>query len=107
MRQHEGSQRTPDLLIAAEDVRYYHFYAVGSTIAMTNGSGAVTDRYDSGAWGEEYPILQGTQENPYRYVGQLPYRTHYQDPNVSDLLQLGVRFYEPEVGWFGQRTART
>jgi hypothetical protein len=43
-----------------------------------------------------------TSDNPYRYVGELGYYTHWQDPNMSDRLQLGVRFYEPEVVRFGQ-----
>jgi hypothetical protein len=60
----------------------------------------VTDRLDYGAWGEEHPILSTTSDNPYRYVGELGYYTHYQDPNMSDSLQLGVRFYDPEVGRF-------
>ena len=43
-----------------------------------------------------------TLDNPYRYVGQLGYYTHWMDPSLSDLLHLGVRFYEPGVGRFGQ-----
>jgi RHS repeat-associated protein len=77
--------------------------ALGSTVMMTDHQGAVTDRYDYGAWGEEHPILATTSDNPYRYVGELGYYTHWQDPNMSDSLQLGVRFYEPSVGRFGQR----
>jgi len=35
-------------------------------------------------------------------VGELGYYTHHQDANL-DLLQLGVRFYDPEIGRFTQR----
>lgn len=35
------------------------------------------------------------------FVGQLGCYTHYQDANL-DLLQLGVRFYDPESGRFTQ-----
>lgn len=38
---------------------------------------------------------------PYQFVGQLGYYTHVQDANLP-LLQLGVRFYDPEVGRFTQ-----
>ena len=38
---------------------------------------------------------------PYQYVGQLGYYTHWMEPNFG-LLQLGVRFYDPEVGRFTQ-----
>ena len=63
----------------------------------------VTDRYDYDAWGNEYPIMVSTVDNPYRYVGQLGYYTHWMDPSLSDLLHLGMRFYEPGVGRFSQR----
>ena len=39
---------------------------------------------------------------PYQYVGQLGYYTHWMEPDFG-LLQLGVRFYDPEVGRFTQR----
>ena len=44
----------------------------------------------------------GSVDQPYQYVGQLGYYTHYQEPNFG-LLQLGVRFYGSEVGRFTQR----
>ncbi|MCL6630509.1 MAG: hypothetical protein K6U00_13020, partial [Armatimonadetes bacterium] len=53
-------------------------------------------------WGNEYPIMVSTLDNPYRYVGQLGYYTHWMDPSLTDLLHLGVRFYEPGVGRFSQ-----
>jgi len=47
-------------------------------------------------------LFDSTSNNPYRYVGQLGYYTHWMDPSLSDLLHLGVRFYEPGVGRFSQ-----
>jgi len=44
----------------------------------------------------------GCIDQPYQFVGQLGYYTHVQDANLP-LLQLGVRFYDPQVGRFGQR----
>ncbi|MCK4235915.1 MAG: RHS repeat-associated core domain-containing protein, partial [Candidatus Krumholzibacteria bacterium] len=45
----------------------------------------------------------GSTQQPYQYVGQLGYYTHYQDPNMGSLMQLGVRFYDPALGRFTQR----
>jgi len=69
---------------------------------MTQGLSTITDRYDYDAWGNEYPIMVSTADNPYRYVGQLGYYTHWMDCSLTDLLHLGVRFYEPGAGRFGQ-----
>ena len=69
---------------------------------MTQGLSTITDRYDYDAWGNEYPIMISTLDNPYRYVGQLGYYTHWMDSSLTDLLHLGVRFYEPGVGRFSQ-----
>jgi len=80
-----------------------YFDSLGSTVMMTQGLSTITDRYDYDAWGNEYPIMVSTLDNPYRYVGQLGYYTHWMDSSLSDLLHLGVRFYEPGVGRFSQR----
>jgi len=82
---------------------YYYFDGLGSTVMMTQGLSTITDRYDYDAWGNEYPIMVSTADNPYRYVGQLGYYTHWMDSSLTDLLHLGVRFYEPGVGRFSQR----
>lgn len=44
----------------------------------------------------------GVAGQPYQFVGQYGYYTHYQEPNIGGLLQLGVRFYDPSVGRFTQ-----
>ncbi len=41
-------------------------------------------------------------DQPYQYVGQLGYYTHYQEPDFG-LLDLGVRFYDPQTGRFTRR----
>ncbi|MCL6628791.1 MAG: hypothetical protein K6U00_04225 [Armatimonadetes bacterium] len=81
---------------------HYYFDSLGSTVMMTEGLSTITDLYDYDAWGNEYPIMVSTLDNPYRYVGQLGYYTHWMEPSLTDLLHLGVRFYEPGVGRFGQ-----
>jgi RHS repeat-associated protein len=68
---------------------------------MTNSTGNVTDTYSYDAWGN-VTSHNGSTSQPYQYVGQLGYYTHYQEPEFG-LMQLGVRFYDPEVGRFTQR----
>ena len=71
---------------------------------MTNGSGTVSDSFTYGAWGA---VLNTPQSNlkPYQYVGQLGYYQHSSDRGTAmhDLLQLGVRFYDRDMGRFTQR----
>ena len=80
---------------------YYHFDALGSTRMLTDESGHITDSYTYDAWGNATHD-SGTTAQPYQYVGQLGYYSHYQDSNLP-LLQLGVRFYDSGIGRFGQR----
>jgi RHS repeat-associated protein len=91
-------------LNATDGIRYYHFDELGSTRLLTDGSGNVTDKYAYDAYGSllSHDCYSGSVSQPYQYVGQLGYYTHYQEPEFG-LLQLGVRFYDPEVGRFGQR----
>jgi len=60
----------------------------------------VTDTYTYDAWGNVNH--NGPTSQPYQFVGQLGYYTHYQEPEFG-LMQLGVRFYDPTVGRFTQR----
>jgi RHS repeat-associated protein len=80
---------------------YYHFDALGSTRMLTDETGHITDTYTYDAWGNVTPGQNNVTSQPYQYVGQLGYYTHYQDSNLP-LLQLGVRFYDPGTGRFGQ-----
>jgi RHS repeat-associated protein len=89
-----------------EYLRYYHFDALGSTRLLTNSSGTETDSYTYDAWGRQ-TAHSGSTAQPYRFVGQLGYYTHYQDDNLFtegdwQLLHLGVRFHDPQVGRFTQ-----
>ena len=80
---------------------YYHFDALGSTRMLTDESGHITDAYHFDAWGNLLTHDPNSISQPYQYVGQLGYYTHYQDANLP-LLQLGVRFYDPGTGRFTQ-----
>jgi RHS repeat-associated protein len=92
------------------EMQFYHFDALGNTVLLTRpdgdyGFGRLHQTYYYGAWGETY-FYGSPDDNPYQYVGQLGYYTHYQDATLG-MLQLGVRFYEPGTGRFGQRDAWT
>ena len=83
--------------------RYCHFDQLGSTVLMTSGGGSVLDSLTYGAWGD---VLYAQSDLvPYQFVGQLGYYSHTsgQGTALSSLLELGVRFYDPEVGRFTQR----
>ena len=73
--------------------------ASGFSARNTRAVSTARDAYD--AWGKSMAHT-GTTAQPYQFVGQLGYYTHWQDENLT-LLQLGVRFYDPQVGRFGQR----
>jgi len=83
--------------------RYYHFDALGSTVLLSDGSGNRAGAYAYGAWGDV--LASPASWQPYQYVGQLGYYTHSaaQGTELSDWLQLGVRFYQPEIGRFERR----
>ncbi|NLE95982.1 MAG: hypothetical protein GX600_09960, partial [Dehalococcoidia bacterium] len=89
--------------------QYYFFDRLGSTIAMVPAvEGNPTDRLFYTPWGElvtsgSRASTVGTTANPYRYVGELGYYYHHQDAGLQDWMQLGVRFYQPEIGRFERR----
>jgi len=70
-------------------VRYYHYDQVGSTIALTNSSGDVTDRFSYDTWGY-VSHTAGTSETPFLYVGIFGIQT---DPN--GLINMRARYYNP------------
>jgi len=89
--------------------QYYFFDRLGSTIAMGPAVEAnPTDRLFYTPWGELVTTgarasTVNTTANPYRYVGELGYYYHHQDAGLQDWMQLGVRFYQPELGRFERR----
>jgi len=82
--------------------RTYHFDGLGSAIALTDEDGVTTDTYSYDAWGNATHTSGTIADNPYQYVGELGYYTHWQEPTLN-LLQLGVRYYDPTTGRFTQQ----
>jgi RHS repeat-associated protein len=70
---------------------------IGSARGLLDASGTATDWYELDTFGRQVSS-SGTTPNPYRFGGAWGYIT---DP--SGFLQLGQRFYWPEVGRFAQR----
>ncbi len=84
--------------------RYCHFDQLGNMVLQTNGSGGQSISRTFSAWGTDLSG-GGYTSLPYQYVGELGYYSHIGDQGTSlqNLFQLGVRFYDPEIGRFTQR----
>jgi RHS repeat-associated protein len=91
-----------------EGPRIYHYDSRGSTVALTNDYGTVTDRYAYGPYGQLLASVadvdldgDGTPdptENPFTYVG----RDGVQDDG-NGLYYMRARYYAPELGRFIQK----
>jgi len=78
-----------------EDSYFYHVDGLGSTVALSNASSALTDSYVYDAYGN---LIDSTGEtlNLYRFAGE------QYDPNVEQYY-LRQRYYDPKVGRFTRR----
>ncbi len=74
---------------------YYLSDGQGSTRALLNGTGDLTDTYAYTAFGEMYNQTGSTLNN-YRYTGQ-------QFDSLTGLYSLRARYYDPGVGRFVSR----
>jgi RHS repeat-associated protein len=79
---------------ASGESRFPLYDEIGSARGLVDAGGTVTDTYDMDTFGAELDSTV-TTPNPYRFGAAWGYIT---DP--SGLLQLGARFYWPEVGRF-------
>jgi RHS repeat-associated protein len=79
---------------ATGESRFPLYDEIGSARGLVDASGVVTDTYDMDTFGR--PVAStGSTPNPYRYGAAWGYMS---DP--SGFLQLGARYYWPEVGRF-------
>ncbi|MCF6255495.1 MAG: RHS repeat-associated core domain-containing protein, partial [Gammaproteobacteria bacterium] len=79
---------------AAND-SYFHYDGLGSTRALSDVTGTITDTYDYSAYGIEIDST-GVTENSYRYTGE------QFDANLNQIY-LRARYYDPGVGRFTQQ----
>jgi RHS repeat-associated protein len=78
---------------ASNVVHYNHFDLTGNTLALTDSSGAISDRYAYTPFGDT--TSQGTTVNPFKFNGRF---------GVTDdgngLVHMRARYYQPGVGRF-------
>ena len=82
-------------------VAYYHFDRTGSTLALTNAAGSVTNTY---CYATDGRLLQrtGTDPQPYTFVGKWGVR---QEGTDGQAYLMGDRFYDAKTGQFLTRCA--
>jgi RHS repeat-associated protein len=73
---------------------YYYYDSRGSTVALTDMSGAVTDKYAYDAFGK-IVNSQGTTANPFKYLGQYGVMDE-----SNGLHYVRARYYDADAGRF-------
>ena len=73
---------------------YYHFDNLGSTIAITNQSGAIVNKYAYDAFGKVLSQVEGIS-NPFKFVGAFGVMDE-----GNGLLYMRARYYDPSIGRF-------
>lgn len=82
-----------------DSVHFYHFDQVGSTLALTDANGNLTDAYAY----DPYGVLlahQGQNEQPFTFVGAWGVRQEGSDGN---LYHMRARYYDANLGRFLSR----
>jgi RHS repeat-associated protein len=77
------------------DFKFYQYDGLGSTRALSNSAGDVTDTYDYEAFGEVINET-GTTQNNYKFTGE-------QFDKSLDLYYFRARYYDQGVGRFTQQ----
>jgi RHS repeat-associated protein len=76
---------------------HFHYDPIGNTVALTDTSESITDKYAYDAFGK-LVYSEGISENPYKYVGQFGVMEE-----GNGLLFMRARFYDPETKKFLSR----
>ena len=76
------------------DEKYYHADQVGSTIALTDKSSNITDKFSYDVWGY-VKHTQGTSDTPFLYVGAFGVQT-----DANGLINMRARYYNPTTQTF-------
>ncbi len=81
---------------AASTNRFYHHNHHGDVVAVTNGSGGVTDTWTYSPYGETVAHT-GNMRTPFGWSAAAGYTTH-----ESGLIHAGARYYQPRSGTWTQ-----
>lgn len=73
--------------------KYYHFDQAGNTLALTDDSGNITDKYAYEPFGNT--TVEGTSYNPFRFVGQYGVMDE-----GNDLHYMRARYYNRDLKRF-------
>lgn len=79
---------------AAGNYQTYHYDLRGSTIALTDAQGQVTDTYTYDTYGEQLEH-EGASQQPFQYNGRDGVQT-----DANGLCQMRARYYNPEIKRF-------
>ncbi|WP_156950970.1 polymorphic toxin-type HINT domain-containing protein [Saccharibacillus sacchari] len=82
---------------AAGSYQTYHYDLRGSTTALTNEQGQVTDTYSYDTYGEQLSH-EGAATQPFQYNGRDGVQT-----DTNGLYQMRARYYNPEIKRFVNR----
>ena len=74
-----------------DDTSYYHFDYRGSTVALTDKNGKITDKYQYDVYGNSRHT-EGESDTPFRYNGSAGVMT-----DANNLLYMKSRYYDPEI----------
>lgn len=74
--------------------KHYHYDQRGSTVALTDENGKLTDRVEYSVWGKRM-FRSGKTETPFLWHGRFGVQT---DP--TGLIKMGMRWYTPVLGRF-------
>lgn len=80
-------------------VAFYHFDQIGGTLALTNGTGTVTDTYAYDPFGHLLAHT-GTSAQPFTFLGQWGAR---QEGSSGALYHIRARYYDAATGRFVSR----
>lgn len=69
--------------------------SIGSTLAVRDGAGALSSRYEYDAFGQTITYAQGTT-SPFKFAG----KHGYVSDDDTGMQLLGHRFYLPKLGRF-------
>lgn len=84
---------------AGNKIYFFHFDRTGSTLALTDGSGALADAYAYNPYGKLL-AHQGANTQPFTYMGRYGVR---QEGNTGTLYQMGTRYYDATSGRYISR----